>query len=306
MLARRMVEQSSLSINDRTLLCHDGTRIAYRVEGSGPALVLTNGLTTTTTFWKYVRPHWLRDHTVVTWDLPGHGNSGPAHSADSATVEAQPRFIAQVMRAAGIAHAAQVGWSTGAQVVLEMYRQSPELCESVVMLLGGAGNTLANMRLQVGGPVIDALATYLPKNAFGALFRTLSHGVRRPSAGSIGRMLGLIGAHVSELDVQEITEHIARVDPDMLQVFLRSCQTHSAQASLSALRVPLLIVAGDADPFAPTDSVGLPLARAAQSCELVRLPQGTHTALLEEPRLIADSVSRFLARASEARAIRGL
>lgn len=294
-----MAKQSSLSINDRTLTCQDGSAIAYRVEGSGPALVLTNGLTTTTTFWKYVRPHWLRNHTVVTWDMPGHGNSGPAPRAASATVDAQPHFIAQVMHAAGIAHAAQIGWSTGAQVVLETYRQYPELCESVVMLLGGAGRTLANMRVQVGGPLIDALATYLPQRSFGALVRTLAHGITTPAAGILGRKLGLIGDRVSAQDVREITQHIARVDPEVLQIFLRSSQAHSAHALLGSLRVPLMIVAGDEDPFAPSDRVGLPLARAAQGCELVRLPRGTHTALLEEPLLIAESVARFVARARE-------
>jgi haloacetate dehalogenase len=76
----------SLSINDRELRAPDGTRIAYAIAGSGPALVLTNGLTTTTTFWKYLRPIWLQRHTIVTWDMPGHDNSGPAASDAGATI----------------------------------------------------------------------------------------------------------------------------------------------------------------------------------------------------------------------------
>ena len=68
------------SINDRFCEAPDGTRIAYAVEGDGPAFVLTNGLTTTTTFWDHLRPSFLRSHRVVTWDLPGHGNSEPART----------------------------------------------------------------------------------------------------------------------------------------------------------------------------------------------------------------------------------
>src|SRR5262249_28760550 len=160
-----------LSINDRYLVAHDGTRIAYRVEGSGPALVLTNGLTTTTTFWKYLRPRWLQKHTLLTWDLPGHGNSGPAQSAEGASFPGQPRFLAAVMRAAGLSHAAQIGWSTGAQVVLETYRQFPALCDSLSLLLGGAGNVLTTSRLPVGGALIDRLARDLPEPVFAATFR---------------------------------------------------------------------------------------------------------------------------------------
>ena len=45
--------------NDQSLLAPDGTRIAFRAVGSGPTLLLTNGLTTTSTFWKYLIPIWL-------------------------------------------------------------------------------------------------------------------------------------------------------------------------------------------------------------------------------------------------------
>jgi pimeloyl-ACP methyl ester carboxylesterase len=61
------------------------------------------------------------------------------------------------------------------------------------------------------------------------------------------------------------------------------------------LRVPLLIMAGDVDPFAPSELVGVPMHAAAARSVLVRLPRGTHTALLEEPELIAKTVEDFTA-----------
>lgn len=286
---------NTLSINDRALTAHDGTRIAYRVEGTGPALVLTNGLTTTTMFWKYVRPIWLQQHTIVTWDLPGHGNSGPALSAETASVPGQPALIAQVMKAAGIERAVQIGWSTGSQVVLELYRQHPALCESLVVVLGGAGHALDNTRLPMKGSVIDWLATHLPPPVFEATVRLLQSSFRTPAALLMGRQVGLIGRLVSEADAAEMTAHIASVHPGTLQGLLHSFQVHSAQDLLATLAVPLLIVAGDVDPFAPTDLVGLPLQRSAPGSELLRLPRGTHTALLEESYLIAAQVQRFIA-----------
>src|SRR5690349_15004882 len=56
----------------------DGTEVSYELVGNGPALVLTNGLTTTSTFWKYLQPRWAPHHSVLTWDFPGHGKSAPA------------------------------------------------------------------------------------------------------------------------------------------------------------------------------------------------------------------------------------
>lgn len=126
---------------DRSVRAPDGTRIAYNVAGSGPALVLTNGLTTTGTFWKYLRPAWLEKHTVVAWDLPGHGASEPAKTAQGASIEAQPALLARVMDAAGVERATPIGWSVGCQIVLEMYRQFPERCAAIVTVLlpGGRG-----------------------------------------------------------------------------------------------------------------------------------------------------------------------
>ena len=286
----------AMSINDRELRSPDGTRIAYAIAGSGPALVLTNGLTTTTTFWKYLRPTWLKRHTVVTWDMPGHGNSSAAASATSASIEAQPSFIAQVMRAVGIERATHIGWSTGSQVVLELYRQRPQLCDALVMVLGGAGNALDPTRLPLSGTLIDRLTRALPPALFAASTRYLSAAFQHPRALPVARWFDLIGPHVSPRDAAEITAHIASVEPATLQRLLHSCQAHSAHAVLANLRVPLLIIAGDKDPFAPSERVGVLLQRDAPGSELLRLANGTHTAMLEEPERIAHAVERFLDR----------
>src|SRR4051794_7936793 len=121
------------------LLLADGTRIAYQLHGQSapghegqraPAFVLTNGLTTNTAFWKNVLPVWAARHTVLTWDLPGHGDSSPARTPASASVQAQAAIVAQLMAASGLEHAVQVGWSTGCQVVLEIQRRTPGLCDA--------------------------------------------------------------------------------------------------------------------------------------------------------------------------------
>src|SRR5262245_3186701 len=129
-------------VNDQSLLRPDGTRIAFGVTGRGPALMLTNGLTTSTTFWKYLRPIWAEKYTVVTWDFPGHGESGPAATSASATVPALPEMMAAILDRLGIERAVHVGWSVGSQVVLELYRQLPERARALVMLFGPAGRAL--------------------------------------------------------------------------------------------------------------------------------------------------------------------
>jgi pimeloyl-ACP methyl ester carboxylesterase len=267
------------------------------VEGHGSALLLTNGLTTSTRFWKYTRPRWLERHTVITWDLPGHGASSPARTDAMARVEALPGHIARIMDAAGIERAVQVGWSTGCQVVLELYRQYPQRCTGIGLLFGPAEHVLSTTRLPVSGSVIALLVAQLPAAAFRLTYRGLCRTLQTPGRMQLARWLDLIGPGTSARDVREVIDHMATVDPRTLQTLLGSLQAHSGRSVLRELTVPLTILAGDTDPFAPTSLVGEPLRAAARDAELVRLPHGTHTALLEEPEVIADSVERLMTRA---------
>lgn len=278
---------------ERQLIAADGTTITYTIEGEGPALLLTNGLTTSTAFWKYLRPIWLRYHTVITWDLPGHGNSGPARSARSASVEAQAILMRDILDACGVQRALQVGWSTGCQLVLEMYRQFPARCAGLALLFGPAGQVLDTTQLPLPGAWFAPVLRATPAFAFELFSRGVSRALLAPGIIPLGRMLKLIGPDTAEGDVREVLEHIGRVDPGTLREMLLSLQAHSARAILPNVRVPLLIMAGDRDPFAPAEQVGVPMHAAASQSELIRLPEGTHTALFDEVETVARAVEEL-------------
>ena len=76
----------------------------------------------------------------------------------------------------------------------------------------------------------------------------------------------------------------------------RSERWDERTAHWERLDCPVLLLSGDRDPFAPSELVGVPLQHSAPGSELLRLPLGTHTALLEEPQLIAETVERFVTR----------
>jgi pimeloyl-ACP methyl ester carboxylesterase len=280
----------------RTFIAADGTRIAYGVAGEGPAFLLTNGLTTSTTFWKYLQPIWQRNHTVITWDLPGHGQSGPARSVATARIEAQPALMIGILDALGVQRAVQIGWSTGCQLVLEAYRQFPERCTSLALLFGPAGQVLETTRLPLPGPWFERCVRAAPPAAFDVLCKVVSRALLSPGSIPLGRTLKLIGEQTSANDARQVLEHIGTIHPRTLREMLLSLQAHSGRALLPHLQVPLLILAGDEDPFAPSESVGVPMSAAASGSELIRLPHGTHTALLDEPEWIARAVEAFVTR----------
>jgi pimeloyl-ACP methyl ester carboxylesterase len=131
---------------------------------------------------------------------------------------------------------------------------------------------------------------------FGLIKLGLGRAMQLPGSVELGRKLGLVGPRASDEDMREVIEHIVKVDAHTLQSMLLSIQEHSARTVVRSLRVPLLIVSGDKDPFAPSELVGVPLHAAAPGSELLRLPDGTHTAMLEEHELITECVLAFVER----------
>jgi pimeloyl-ACP methyl ester carboxylesterase len=279
----------------RHLVMPDGTRIAYRVHGRGPAIVLSNGLTTDTVFWKHLVPVWSRSHSVVSWDLPGHGESGRPANEQATGIDAQARHVAALMDALGIERAVQIGWSTGCQIVCELLRAHEPRCSALVLLLGPAGHVLRTTSLPLRGGAIEAIARHAPPGAFALAFRALSQLARTPLADPLGRRMGLIGAGTAREDAAQVLRHIPTVEPAAVQGMLLSAARHDAHALLAGTQLPVLIVSGDVDPFAPAERVGVPLHRLAAGSELLRLPGGSHTALLDHAPVIAERVERFVA-----------
>ncbi|HEX5656218.1 MAG TPA: alpha/beta hydrolase, partial [Polyangiales bacterium] len=257
--------------NDRTLLAADGTTIAYGVQGSGPAIVLTNGLATTSYFWKYLAPHWAARHTVITWDMPGHGRSGPARSDATAAIEGMPAIIERVMLAAGVERAVQIGWSVGCQVVLELYRQRAARCQALVLLFGPAAHALRGTRLPLSGGILDTMLRGPGGVTFARVLLTGAQLARLPGIVGIIRRLGLVGS-ASDEDVRGLIREMMDIHTPSARKLACSAEDHSGLDVLKRLAVPLLIMAGDRDPFAPPAEIGERMHELAKGSEYVRLP----------------------------------
>jgi 3-oxoadipate enol-lactonase len=283
-------------IDEQSVCAADGTRIVYSLAGEGPPLMLTNGLVTSNNFWKYLRPLWLCRYSLLTWDLPGHGRSAPAASAEGARVEALPAIMARVMDAAGIECAVHVGWSVGSQVVLEMYRQYPARVRALITLFGPAGRALESTRLPVPARLLERFVNHPRAHELARLVRW-GAGLPLPaSATSLLRRAQLIGPTTSQQDLREILDHLTQLDLRSATWLAASCQRHSAYDVLPTLAVPLLIMAGGRDPFMPADEVAGPMHRAAPGSELVTIAAATHAALLDFPQEIDAYVDDFLRR----------
>src|SRR5260221_9144361 len=92
----------------------DGARVAYRLQGHGPAVVLVNGTAALDVHWGPVIEELGKGRTVVSLDYSGSGDT--ADGGGALTLEKLARQVAGVARAAGADRFDLVGHSLGAAI----------------------------------------------------------------------------------------------------------------------------------------------------------------------------------------------
>src|SRR6478736_7222636 len=106
----------------------EGARLRWRLEGTGPALVLLHGWALDLQSWDAVVPHLVSHFTVLRFDRRGFGLS-----------EGQPDIhrnvedLGALLDAAGIADAAVLGMSQGARFAIHFALRCPESTRALVL-----------------------------------------------------------------------------------------------------------------------------------------------------------------------------
>ena len=105
----------------------DGVEIHYEVAGDGPAILLVHGIADSSADWDGIPDRLAEDHTVVTLDLRGHGQSSLAEDYSSLVMV---QDVLTVLEATGAEAPLLVGHALGAVVVSLAAIQIP--CRGVV------------------------------------------------------------------------------------------------------------------------------------------------------------------------------
>jgi pimeloyl-ACP methyl ester carboxylesterase len=92
----------------------DGTSIAWSRAGSGHPVVMVHGITESAESFDPITERLTTGNDVITLDLRGHGESGPADSYDLVSMAGD---VAAVVAAAGVDRPHLVGHSLGGAVV---------------------------------------------------------------------------------------------------------------------------------------------------------------------------------------------
>ena len=117
----------------------DGTRIYYETHGSGPPLILTHGYSSTSAMWQGQIEALSRRHTLVLWDMRGHGQSDYPDNAAAYSEALTVGDIAALLDEVGAATAIVGGLSLGGYMSLAFYRMHPERVRALLIIDTGPG-----------------------------------------------------------------------------------------------------------------------------------------------------------------------
>ncbi|QRF62401.1 alpha/beta fold hydrolase [Variovorax paradoxus] len=110
----------------------NGTRINYRIGGTGPAIVLLHGYAETGHMWNPLMPLLAKTHTVVVPDLRGAGNSSKPESGYGKKNMAVD--IHELVKSLGIRNVSIVGHDIGLMVAYAYAAQFPSETDKVVLM----------------------------------------------------------------------------------------------------------------------------------------------------------------------------
>jgi pimeloyl-ACP methyl ester carboxylesterase len=129
---RPVREVDTPSLQFRTI---HGHRRAFRVAGSGPALLLIHGVGDNSTAWEPVHAKLAQRFTVIAPDLLGHGQSDKPRADYS--LSAFANGMRDLLTVLGIDRVTVVGHSFGGGVAMQFAYQYPQFVERIVLVSSG-------------------------------------------------------------------------------------------------------------------------------------------------------------------------
>ncbi|MBP6632843.1 MAG: alpha/beta hydrolase [Kofleriaceae bacterium] len=282
-------------IEQRHVTARDGTRIGYQVRGTGPAVVLANGLGGTYIAFRHLYELLGQRYRVVCWDYRGLYTTAAPADPHANTVAHQVEDLIDILDAEGIDRAVLCGWSMGVQVGFETWRQHRGRVAGYLAINGTSGkafHTVLSSRLI--GQVIPTLLQ---------LVRAQADLVGRASqvvAGSDAliaalKRFGLVSGTIDTEVFRTIAAGFRTIDWRIYSDLLARLDQHDAADLLPSIAVPTTIVTGDRDIMTPP-STAERIHRAIPGSRLVVITGGTHYTPVEYPAVVCDELTRLLAR----------
>jgi pimeloyl-ACP methyl ester carboxylesterase len=263
---------------DRREIDVAGLRIAYRVAGTGPPLVLLHGGMEDSRAWTRQLDGLSDRFTVIAWDAPGCGQSSdvPETWRLANFADALSGFLHEL----NVMHPHVLGLSWGSSVALEFYRRSTAAPASLVLASAYAG-----------------WAGSLPPEEVAARYASILAAADLSGEELFKGWSGVFSAAATPALMEEVMamgeDNSGLVHPGGYRAMAHSMVEADLRDVLPHIRVPTLLLYGELDERSPLQ-VAHDLHAQIPGAELAVIPGAGHLANLEAPAAFNAHVQRFL------------
>ena len=240
----------------------NGIDIAYAVDGAGPPLIALHGASGSgAEHYATLLPALREGFRVHLPDARGHAGTAwdPADGWTALDLVADVLAFADAL---GLPSFHLIGYSMGGMTALQVAARHPERLRTLVAVSIAPDR---EPRRSVGRRVLDPDRIERDDPRWARRLEA-SHN-QRPGDGRWRRLLGAIAA---DLDTQPLL----------------------SAAELRRIDAPMLVAAGDRDPFVPVDQARA-LARQVRDGRLLILPAVDHEALVDRAGLLTAALAEF-------------
>lgn len=242
-------------------------RIAYRVQGHGPAMMLIHGYPLSGELFAKNRAALSRRYTVVTPDLRGFGSSTTPDTKGGVELYAKDMFA--VMDHLKVRKAIIGGMSMGGPVVLEMYREAPQRFRGMILIDSTSSPSAIveqGMWPAFGKQAREkGIASQIPILMPDML--TAKTRISNPA------LVGFVGGIVKQASVNAAVAggQTLADRPD-------------SRSTLAKVSVPVLIVEGLDDPIYPIE-MQMAMMQTNPRIRLAIIHDAAHAAIIEKPEI---------------------
>jgi pimeloyl-ACP methyl ester carboxylesterase len=257
--------------------------IYYEVHGKGEALVLIMGYTASTAWWFQEVPIFSRQYRVVAFDNRGSGQSDKPDMPY--TMEMMVGDLAGLLEAIGINAAHIFGVSMGGMIAQHFALRYPERVSSLILgctLCGGPHTIMPDAEAMTVLADFEHMRKLTPEERVREMMPFLV------SQEFIDKNPGLVQEAMTKM-----MEHLAPLHGAMRQA--QAITGHDTYERLPEIKVPTLVIAGDADRLIPVENSRILASRIPRS-QLVILKNMGHGFVTEAADEANRAVLDFLRR----------
>jgi pimeloyl-ACP methyl ester carboxylesterase len=256
--------------------------------GAGPAVVLVHGHPGNAYEWQPLMAELARrGFRAIAYDRAGYGRSDGRPTPGHVTVETNASELLALLAALELRDVTLVGSSYGGATAIVAAKRDPARLARLV-LVGSVGPGIETTRPKLPGPLVELIAG--PVLSWIESVPPASARVRAAFMGS-----AFAPDPVPDWFMELAAANFGR--PHTLAAFRSEGRDLGGQADLdpSPIRLPILILQGDADRLVPPP-VAENLRARAPHAELRLVPRAGHAIPITHTALLADAVAEAAAR----------